>query len=129
MTTEKREEPLLGHVYMQMVAADSGGATAERNQLVRLYPDHPGFSDAEYRARRNRVARIASECEAGAAIPDAPYTPEEHRLWRMIRDAFEPRHRRHMCAEQIASFPHQLEVAVYGRPSRLYYPVIEDNGG
>jgi len=69
--------------------------------IVQLDPDHPGFRDPEYRARRNEIARIASEYKAGMPIPDAPYSDEEHKLWRIIREALEPAHREHACAEYL----------------------------
>jgi phenylalanine-4-hydroxylase len=34
-------------------------------------------------------------------VPDAPYTGEEHALWRAIRDALEPAHGAHACAEYL----------------------------
>jgi phenylalanine-4-hydroxylase len=104
---------LLDHVDARMVAAGGreafvedeafgkDGAIAGRNSIVQLDPDHPGFRDAEYRARRNRIAQIALRYEPGARVPDAPYTAEEHALWRAIRDALEPAHRAHACAEYL----------------------------
>ena len=98
---------LLDHVDARPVEADelapaSGGETTTgRNTIVQLDPDHPGFRDAEYRARRNRIAEIALSYEPGAQVPDAPYTTEEHSLWRAIRDALEPAHRAHACAEYL----------------------------
>jgi len=84
-----------------MVAADADEQISDRNAIVRLDPDHPGSRDAEYRARRNRIAAIALRYEPGAPVPDAPYSTEEHALWRTIRDALEPAHRRHACAEYL----------------------------
>src|SRR5947209_18565654 len=87
-----------------MVAAERDAGeeqVADRNSIVQLDPDHPGFRDAEYRARRNRIAAIALRYEPGAPVPDAPYSTEEHALWRTIRDALEPAHRRHACAEYL----------------------------
>ncbi|HLM59051.1 MAG TPA: phenylalanine 4-monooxygenase [Pyrinomonadaceae bacterium] len=74
-----------------------------RNQIIQLDPDHPGFRDAEYRERRNRIARIALEYEPGSHVPDAPYTPEEHALWRIVWDALAPAQERHACAEYLES--------------------------
>ena len=100
-TTPESNQILLDHVDARMVAADADEQVSDRNAIVRLDPDHPGFRDAEYRARRNRTAAIALRYEPGATVPDAPYTPEEHALWRTIRDALEPAHRRHACAEYL----------------------------
>ena len=90
---------MLDHGDARMVATGPGDAGADRNTIVHLDPDHPGFRDEEYRARRNRIAQIALEYEPGAQVPDAPYTPEDHSVWRAICDALEPAHREHACAE------------------------------
>src|ERR1044071_337015 len=87
MTTSEPGTLLLDHV----------DATA----VVRLDPEHPGFSDAEYRARRNFIAQLALDYEPGTPIPDAPYTLEEHEVWRTIWRALEPAHRKHACAEYL----------------------------
>jgi len=102
---------LLDHVDARMVAGVEGETSSERgakenaksgrNSIVQLDPDHPGFRDADYRARRNRIAEIALGYEPGSPVPDAPYTGEEHALWRAIRDALEPAHRAHACAEYL----------------------------
>lgn len=72
---------------------------AGRRVLAQINPDHPGFRDTVYRARRNQIAQIALDYEPGTTIPDAPYTPEEHEVWRVIRHALKPRHERLACAE------------------------------
>jgi len=101
MAIQSQQTILLDHVDMRMVTADAVDPSAERNSIIQLDPDHPGFRDAEYRARRNRIARIAMEYEPGTPVPEAPYTPEEHELWRAVRDALGPAHRRHACAEYL----------------------------
>ena len=93
---------LLDHVDMRMVVAELGDSTAERNAIVQLDPDHPGFRDPEYRARRNAIARIALEYVPGAPIPDAPYTEEEHQLWRTVWEVLEPQHQTYACAEYLS---------------------------
>ncbi len=101
MTTQQGTALLLDHVDARPVAAGAAEPPAGRNQLVLLDPDHPGFRDPEYRARRNRIARLASEYVPGSPVPDAPYTDEEHELWRVILEAVAPRHERHACAEYL----------------------------
>ncbi|MDQ3918263.1 MAG: phenylalanine 4-monooxygenase [Acidobacteriota bacterium] len=106
-TTEGGSRLLLDHVDARQVAADldeRAGAderAADRASIVRLDPDHPGFRDPEYRARRNRIAQLALEHRSGTAPPDAPYTEEEHALWRTILGALDSAHRRHACAEYL----------------------------
>jgi phenylalanine-4-hydroxylase len=98
-----KQTPLLDHVDARPVAAGDELATAGRNQIVRLDPDHPGFRDADYRRRRNRIAEIALRYVPGTPVPDAPYTEEEHAVWRAVWDALAPAHRRHACADYLES--------------------------
>jgi phenylalanine-4-hydroxylase len=69
------------------------------HHLVQLDPDHPGFRDPVYRERRDTIARIAREHVTGADVPDAPYSPEEHGVWRAIRDVLDPLHERHVARD------------------------------
>jgi phenylalanine-4-hydroxylase len=101
MTDTNQPSPLSDHVDMRLVAVDTDAAAPDRNTMVRLNPDHPGFRDQDYRNRRNRIAQIALSYRAGATIPDAPYTPQEHRVWRTIWKALVPAHQGHACAEYL----------------------------
>jgi phenylalanine-4-hydroxylase len=71
-------------------------------RLVELDPDHPGFRDPEYRARRNAIAHIASSYQPDQPIPPAPYTELEHGVWKTIWQALGPAHREHACAEYLS---------------------------
>src|SRR5438034_10635911 len=99
----KTKQPLLSdHVDMRLVAVDADDAISDRNAIVQLDPDHPGFRDQEYRRRRNQIAQIAMKYHPGDPIPDAPYTAEEHQVWSVIWQALKPAHRLHACAEYLA---------------------------
>jgi phenylalanine-4-hydroxylase len=103
MTRQTERTPLLDHVDARIVAADADDfAPATRNSIVQLDPDHPGFRDPAYRARRNRIAEIALAYNEGEPIPDAPYTVEEHEVWRTIRRVLEPAHRKYACREYLS---------------------------
>src|SRR6266496_1021449 len=100
----KRERQLLSdHVDVRIIAADRDEALADRNAIVQLDPDHPGFRDQEYRARRNEIAQLALSYRPGQRIPDAPYTAEEHVVWNVIWKALRPAHQKHACAEYLAA--------------------------
>jgi len=100
----KTKQPLLSdHVDMRLVAVDADEAISDRNAIVQLDPDHPGFRDREYRKRRNQIAQLAVNFQPGDQIPDAPYTAEEHQVWRTIWKALGPAHQRHACAEYLSS--------------------------
>jgi phenylalanine-4-hydroxylase len=84
-----------------MVIANGDQAVSDRNALVKLDPDHPGFRDREYRARRNAIAQIAMTYQPGSPIPTAPYTELEHGVWQTIWKALGAAHREHACAEYL----------------------------
>jgi phenylalanine-4-hydroxylase len=91
---------LSDHVDARPVAT-AEDTTAGRNDIVQLDPDHPGFRDPEYRARRNQIAQLAMHYQPGEQIPDAPYTDDEHRVWQTIWGALRPAHEAHACAEYL----------------------------
>ncbi len=100
-TTNKQTGLLRDHTDVRMVTAELNEIVAKRNQIVQLDPDHPGFRDESYRARRNEIARLAMEYQPGMQIPDAPYDAKEHQLWQSILQTIEPQHRRRACKEYL----------------------------
>src|SRR5438045_6020640 len=102
MVTATESQTLLrDHVDIRMVTASGDPEVSDRNTLVNLDPDHPGFRDHEYRARRNAIAQIAMSYEPGSPIPHAPYTELEQGVWQTIWKALGPAHREHACAEYL----------------------------
>ena len=101
ITATETQTPLLDHVDMRMVMANGDQIALDRNSLVRLDPDHPGFRDHEYRERRNAIAKIAMTYKPRSPIPAAPYTELEHGVWKTIWQALGPAHREHACAEYL----------------------------
>jgi phenylalanine-4-hydroxylase len=69
---------------------------APQTSDVRLPPHHPGFGDAQYLARRNEISRLVAEAE-GRAV-DVRHTPEEERVFRLVRDRLAPLHDELACA-------------------------------
>jgi phenylalanine-4-hydroxylase len=101
--TDFAPQPLSDHVDARPITSEAGEAIADRNAIVQLDPDHPGFRDQNYRARRNQIAEIAMSYRPGEPLPDAPYTPEEHQVWQTIWQALKPAHQKHACAEYLAA--------------------------
>ena len=100
-STNQNQQILLDHVDMRPVTGDLDEAILDRNTIVQLDPDHPGFRDSEYRARRNQIALLAMHYRPGDQIPDAPYTADEHRVWQTIWQALRPAHQKYACAEYL----------------------------
>lgn len=71
------------------------------HDLVQLDQDHPGFRDAEYRARRNAIATLALEYHDGDPIPLVEYSPAEHAVWRAVWQCLAPVHERFACREYL----------------------------
>jgi phenylalanine-4-hydroxylase len=101
MNKHEQIQLLSDHVDARMVATDAEAAIADRNAIVQLDPDHPGFRDSAYRARRNQIAQLAMNYRPGEEIPDAPYMAEEHRVWQTIWQALRPAHQKHACTEYL----------------------------
>lgn len=97
---ELEHEPLSDHGDVRMLTLDPNVLT-DRNTIVQLDPDHPGFRDQEYRARRNQIARIALSYRPGDPIPNAPYSARENEVWGVIWRALMPAHKRYACAEYL----------------------------
>lgn len=92
---------LVDHADMRAVSLAADETSSDRNRVVQLSPDHPGFRDLAYRARRNRIAQLALDYRPGEPIPAAPYTPEEHQVWSAVWAALAPAHAAHACSEYL----------------------------
>ncbi|XP_065557353.1 tyrosine 3-monooxygenase-like [Artemia franciscana] len=74
------------------------------NHLISKYePDldqgHPGFSDKQYRKRRQMVANIAFTYTHGDPIPRIEYTEDEKRTWKAVFDKVEDLLESHVCKQ------------------------------
>jgi len=75
-----------------MLEALHATISPDADQLVELNPDHPGFRDPIYRARRNAIAKLALEHREGTPPPDVAYTDVEHEVWRSVWEHLTPLH-------------------------------------
>ncbi len=87
----------------------TGDNARKPRTVVELDPDHPGFRDENYRARRNEIARIAAEFEPGSSLPQVPYMKEEHDVWRRVWRELRPVHEKYACRDYREHF-HTLEL-------------------
>lgn len=102
MIEQQQQNALLAdHADMRVVPLDADETPADRNRIVQLSPDHPGFRDLEYRARRNRIAELALSYQSGQTLPEAPYSAEEHQVWRAVWQALQPAHQSYACEEYL----------------------------
>jgi phenylalanine-4-hydroxylase len=70
---------------------------------VQLGDDHPGVSDAAYRARRDEIAAISATYRDGGPIPYVHYTELEDGAWRAVRDALRPLHQEYAASEYLVA--------------------------
>ena len=84
VSEDNRNALLLDHVDARMVAgveretAVTDEATAGRNSIVQLDPDHPGFRDSDYRAPRNLTVKRSTRSGARYATRLSPRTARTH---------------------------------------------------
>lgn len=62
---------------------------------LNLPADHPGVSDAAYRARRAAIAEVGARHRPGDAVEAVVYAPEEDALWRLVSTELAGWHRSH----------------------------------
>eukprot|EP00049_Salpingoeca_infusionum_P017408 m.352847 g.352847 ORF g.352847 m.352847 type:complete len:433 (-) comp16622_c0_seq1:1339-2637(-) len=70
-----------------------------------LKSDHPGFTDPEYRKRREFFADIAITYKHGTPIPHVDYTENEISTWRTIYTKLRDLYPTHACKEFNRVFP------------------------
>jgi phenylalanine-4-hydroxylase len=68
---------------------------------VELPADHPGFSDPEYRTRRDAISAVGAAYKPGDPIPDVEYAPEEDALWTLVSGELEAKHERYAVREYL----------------------------
>ena len=75
-----------------MLEPAASNTPPDADHLVALDPDHPGFRDPIYRARRNAIAKLALDHREGTPPPFVAYTEQEHEVWREVWDHLAPLH-------------------------------------
>jgi phenylalanine-4-hydroxylase len=80
-----------GQLYAPVRRVGAGGVE------VLLGEDHPGFADAEYRARRNQLAGLSIDWQPGDPVPEARYSDVEHEVWRVVARELRALHEANAC--------------------------------
>jgi phenylalanine-4-hydroxylase len=88
-----------------------------------LESDHPGFSDAEYRARRASIVAAASAYRYGSAIPRVEYSAQEVATWGVVYDKLGEYTSRYAVQEFKAVMPYMEYYCGYARNN---IPQLED---
>jgi phenylalanine-4-hydroxylase len=73
--------------------------------LVKLDQAHPGFRDADYRARRDAIARLALAHRPGEPAPHVEYTDAEQGVWATALKALAPLHARYAATSYLKAWP------------------------
>jgi phenylalanine-4-hydroxylase len=76
---------------------------ADGQVQVHLGENHPGFTDAAYRARRGEIAAAALAHRAGEPVPTIDYTDEEQGIWRLVSAELAPKHEKYAHSEFLAA--------------------------
>jgi phenylalanine-4-hydroxylase len=83
-----------------------------------LEADHPGFRDADYRARRARIDALAKSYRYGDPIPEIEYTDAEHATWREVWERVAPLHERYAARSYLEIRDNLRQRAGFG-PERI----------
>ncbi|KAI8812918.1 Biopterin-dependent aromatic amino acid hydroxylase-domain-containing protein [Cladochytrium replicatum] len=80
-------------------------ATKDHAFGAQLSSDHPGFTDAAYRARRAEITRLATQYRHGEPLPNIEYTDQEIATWGAVYEKLMGLHRTHACEELQYVYP------------------------
>ena len=81
-----------------------------------LQADHPGFSDPQYRQRREELAQAARKYSMlQPDIEPVPYTEEDTSVWTAVWDRMEPLLEKHACKEYLSALQQMKDHCGYSR--------------
>ena len=71
------------------------------DHIVELEADHPGFSDPEYRRRRDEIALLAPPLDSGRPPQRVEYSPSEAVTWATVFNKLNALYPTHACRDFI----------------------------
>lgn len=83
-----------------------------------LSKDHPGFSDQEYKNRRNLIAHASKTYKMLQPIPEIEYSKEEVELWGYLYKNLRPEAMAHGCREYIENMEILEREGIFG-PNKI----------
>lgn len=77
-----------------------------------LHLDHPGANDAQYRTRRDYIARLSKKFRETGVITDVKYNEQEQKVWQIVAEKLEELQQKHaspfyLQAKKDLSISHQ----------------------
>lgn len=82
-----------------------------------LEADHPGFSDPDYRSRRESLAEAARTYRWNLPISKVDYTEDDTSVWTAVWDRMEPLLEKYACREYLAALDQMKQHCGYSRDS------------
>lgn len=116
------EEPLLPDFPIQLSDLDKLGVKLQKPGDG-LNQDHPGFSDREYKTRRDIIANNSKDIKMKSSIPRIDYNEVENDLWKKIYTTLRPNLFEHGCEAYVKNLE-ILETEKIFKPDVI--PQLED---
>eukprot|EP00756_Hemistasia_phaeocysticola_P006566 Hpha_TRINITY_DN13895_c0_g2::TRINITY_DN13895_c0_g2_i1::g.70148::m.70148/K00500/phhA, PAH; phenylalanine-4-hydroxylase len=88
-----------------------------------LTSDHPGFSDEDYKQRRNLIATLGKRFKHGMQLPRIKYSSDENKTWGAVWDKLMELFPTHTCREYQYNFALLVENCDF-RPDHI--PQLQD---
>jgi len=85
--------------------------------------DHPGFTDTEYRRRREEIVSAAKAYRHGDRLPRVQYLPQETQTWQAVYERLRACHEKWACKEYKEMIPQMEKYCGYA-PNNI--PQLED---
>ena len=79
-----------------------------------LESDHPGFTDPEYRKRRQEIAQIAKDYRSGQDVPAVDYSATEVSTWETVYKKLTSLYPTLACKEHNAALDELVKAGIYG---------------